>query len=249
VSNSKINEFHKKLDLAITQPLNMILEGENGVGKEYFAKLIHDRRNWTKDFIIFDWECDYSSQLKVLDDLFKNHLTKIIDLSNQKRNTYFFRRIDLLNSKAQLQIYELLENESKRFGLSRSQFHQLGLIASQEKKNGNGNKKNDFTFGHFLEFFPLMIKIPALRHRKEELFSLMRTILESVNKKQNRMVLGFSIDAFCLFSDYDWPNNIDELGSEIERMLTLTRDNDLIKRQVISERLIKHQKFLELTVM
>jgi hypothetical protein len=54
--------------------------------------------------------------------------------ANLKRNTYFFRRIDLLNSQMQLKIFELLESEVKKSGFYRSQLHRLGLIASLEKK-------------------------------------------------------------------------------------------------------------------
>jgi len=242
--NNKINEFHKKLELAIAQPLNLILEGENGVGKEYFVNLTHEKRAWTEGLITFDWECDHSCQLKVLDDLVKNHLMELMDLSNPQRSTYFFRRIDLLSQQVQMEIFELLDSEAKRYGLSRSQLHQLSLIASLEKKNGTGNRQKDFTLNPFLELFPLRIKIPPLRQRKEELGSLMHKILESVNNQQNRKVLGFAFETFYFFIDYDWPNNIDELRSEIERIVTLTKDNDLIRPEVLSERLIKPRQVL-----
>jgi transcriptional regulator with AAA-type ATPase domain len=246
MNNNRINEFHKKLDLAITQPLNVILEGENGVGKEYFAKHIHEKRTWAKEFIIFDWECDHSCQLRTLDDLVKNHLTMMMDLGSQKRNTYFFRRIDLLNSRVQLEVFELLESEAKRGGLSRSQLHQLSLIASLEKKNINGNGRNDLTLSPFLELFPLRVKIPPLRQRREEIGTLIHKILESVNEQLNRKVSGFSFETFYFFLDYDWPNNIDELRSEIERTVTLTNDNDLIKPEVLSGKLIRSQKVLRI---
>lgn len=244
MNNNKIDELHKKLELAISLPLNVIFEGENGVGKEYFAKLIHGKRDWAKEFIILDFECDHSSQLRVLDNLTKDHLSGIMSLDSQKRNTYFFRRIDLLNSQTQLEIFELLESAVKGGGLSGSQLHQLSLIASFEKKNGNGRKQDNPTLSPFLGLFPLRMKIPALRQRREEIGSLMHEILESVNKQQNRKVLGFSFETFYFFLNYDWPNNIDELRSEIERVVTLTKDNDIIRPPVLSERLIKSQKLL-----
>lgn len=244
MNNNRINEFHKKLDLAITQPLNVILEGENGVGKEYFAKHIHEKRTWAKEFIIFDWECDHSCQLRTLDDIVKNHLAVMMDLGSQMKNTYFFRRIDLLSSQTQLEISELLESAAKRGGLSRSQLHQISLIASSEKKNANGNGGNDPTLNPFLELFPLRIKIHPLRQRREELGFLMHRILASVNKQLNRKVSGFSFETFYFFLDFDWPNNIDELRSEIERTVTLTKDNDLIRPEVLSERLLRSEKVL-----
>jgi len=244
MSNIRVNNFREKLEQAINQPLNVILEGENGVGKEYFAKQIHEKRTWANNFIIFDWECEHSCQFSILEDLSKNHLREILDVTSKRRNAYFFRRIDLLNSKIQYEIFELLESQAKRGGLSRSQLHQLGLIASLEKKNSNGKKQIDLTLNPFLELFPFRIKIPPLRQRKEEFGSLMHGILDFVNKQQNRKVLGFSAGIFKCFLDYNWPNNIEELISEIERLVTLTKDYELIKEGVLSERMFSGRRML-----
>ena len=244
MSNGIVSEFQVKLERAITFPFNLILQGEHGVGKEYFARLIHEKRIWVKDFVTFDWECGHSCQLKVVDKLVKNHLTGIFNLSSKERNTYFFRRIDALDWHVRMKVFDLLESEAIRKGLLKSQLHQLGIIASVEQKNGNREETSALTLNVLLEFFPLSIKIPALRQRKEDLIPLMRTILESVNKQQNRKVSGFSVETFHFFLDYDWPNNIDELRSEIERTVTLTKDYDLIKPEVLSEKLIRSQKVL-----
>ena len=77
MSDDRINDFQKKIELAQKSPINIILEGESGVGKEHFAKLIHEKRIWSKNFVIFDWECEDSRQEKVFEDLAKNHLSGI----------------------------------------------------------------------------------------------------------------------------------------------------------------------------
>ncbi len=242
-----IESFYEKLEFATFKPLNVVLEGESGAGKEHFARLIHEKRGYQGDFLVFDWECDHICQHQIIESLVKSHLSTMLSGTNQKRNTYFFRRIDLLGSQAQLEIFELLENEITRDGLSRSQLHQLGLIASAEKKHGNEGTQNDLTLNRLLELFPLRITITPLRQRREEFGSLMHHILESVNKQLNRKVSGFSFETFYFFRDYYWPNNIDELRSEIEGAVALTKDHDLIRPEVLSERLIKSQTILKMS--
>jgi transcriptional regulator with PAS, ATPase and Fis domain len=105
--------------------------------------------------------------------------------------------------------------------------------------------QDDLTVNHLLELFPLKITIPPLRQRKEELGSLMHHILESVNKQLNRKVSGFSFETFYFFIGYNWPNNVDELRSEVEGAVTLTKDHDLIRPEVLSGRLIRSQKLLK----
>ncbi len=246
MSNTNIENFYKKLELTTVKFLNVVLEGESGVGKECFARMIHEKRGHQGDFIIFDWECGHSSQHSILEYLAQNHLIPLTNADPGKRNTYFFRRIDLLSSQMQLKILELLESKAKRGGLSRSQLHQLGLIASSEKKHKNERAQNDPSRNYFLELFPLRIAIPPLRDRKQELGTLMHKILESVNRQLNRRVSGFSFETYYFFIDYCWPNNIHELRSEIERAVALTQDDDLIKPEVLSGRLVKSQKLLSI---
>jgi len=239
-----IESFYEKLEFATFKPLNVVLEGESGAGKEYFARLIHEKRGCQGEFIAFDWECDKTCQLHILEDLVKNHLASMVKNANQKRNTCFFRRIDLLSAQMQRKILELLDNEAKKGDFHRNQLSQLGLIASLEKKVAKSEMQDDLTANHLLELFPLRITTPALRQRKQELGSLMHNILESVNKQLNRKVSGFSFETFYFFVDYDWPNNVDELRSEIEGAVALTKDHDLIRPEVLSERLIRCQKLL-----
>ncbi|NIN01245.1 MAG: hypothetical protein GTO24_25075, partial [candidate division Zixibacteria bacterium] len=53
---AKTHEVYKELSKAIQSPFNLLLEGESGVGKKYFAELIHQERNWGGEFVVFDFE-------------------------------------------------------------------------------------------------------------------------------------------------------------------------------------------------
>jgi len=236
---SKRGELDKKLALATIESFNVIFEGESGAGKEYFARLIHKRRSWTKDFIVFDWECSHSSQLKNLDDLVKNNLKEITEFSNHERNTYFFRRVDLLAFQIQMKLFEVLGAGIERGAISKNHLYRLGLIASWEKTENN-REQNNFSYNPFKELFPLGIVVPPLRERTKEIHSLLYTILHSVNQEQNRKVFGFSEESIEIFLRYSWSNNLDELESEIQRAVALTKDYDVIKPQALSKKLIQN---------
>lgn len=236
---SKRGELDKKLAFATIEPFNVILEGESGAGKEYFSKLIHKKRSWTKDFIVFDWECSHSSQLKILDDLVKNHLKEITEFSNPQRNTYLFRRVDLLAFQIQIELFEIFEEKVKRGAISKNLVYRLGLIASWEKTENN-RKQNNFPYNPLRELFPLGIVVPPLRERRKEMHSLLYTILRSVNQEQNRNVFGFSEESIKIFLGYSWPNNLDELESEIQRAVALTKDYEVIKPQALSKKLVQN---------
>jgi DNA-binding NtrC family response regulator len=234
------NNLDYKLALATIEPFNVILEGESGVGKEYFANLIHKRRSWAKDFMVIDWECDYQNQLRILDNFLKDHLQRITDLADGQRNTYFFRRIDLLALQIQIKLLEVLEELVRKAAVLKSQLYRLGLISSWEKTRNGRIQYNNLSSNPFRELFPLTIEVPPLRERRKEIHSISYSILHSVNQKQNRKTVGFSEESIEMFSKYSWPNNLDELESEIERAVALTRDYDVIKPQVLSTKLVKN---------
>jgi DNA-binding NtrC family response regulator len=230
------NDLNYKLALATIEPFNVILQGESGVGKEYFANLIHKRRSWAKDFMVIDWECDYQNQLKILDNFLKDNLQRITDLADGKRNTYFFRRIDLLNLQIQIKLCEVLEGAV----VPKNQLYRLGLICSWEKRENNRNQQNNFSYSPLRELSPFRITIPPLRERKKEMQSFLYNILNSVNQQQNRNVVGFSKESIEILLRYSWPNNLDELESEIQRAVALTKDYDVIKPEALSKKLVQN---------
>ena len=240
MKGNKNNDLDYKLALATIEPFNVILEGESGAGKEYFAKLIHKRRSWAKDLIVIDWECDYHNQPKILDNFLKDNLQRITDLADGQRNTYFLRRIDLLDLSIHMKLFEALREEAKRGATSKNQLYRLGLIYSWEKTRNGRVQYNNLSFSPFRELFPLTIEVPPLRERRKEIHSISYSILHSVNQKQNRKVVGFSEESIEMFSRYSWPNNLDEFESEIERAVALTRDYDVIKPQVLSKKLVQN---------
>jgi len=235
--NSKREELDKKLQKATIQSFNVILEGESGVGKEYWAKLIHSKRSENKSFFMFDWECDSFNQMQILKILERDHLKQITDFKNPHKNTYFFRRIDLVISQVQRKLVEAFDREVEGGVISRNQLSRLGLISSWEQKD-KSTYHHSYADNPLRELFPLIIKIPSLRERKKELPSLLYDILDWVNREQSRKVFGFSKESMEIFLQYDWPNNLDELQSEIERAVALTEDYEIIKPEILSERLM-----------
>jgi DNA-binding NtrC family response regulator len=74
------------------------------------------------------------------------------------------------------------------------------------------------------------VKIPALRQRREEIEAIANLTLKKVCKQYSLEVDGFSQDALSELNSYNWPGNIRELISVVERAAILC-DNDVIKSE------------------
>jgi DNA-binding NtrC family response regulator len=236
----KTHEIYKELSKAIQSPFNLLLEGESGVGKMYFAQLIHQERNWGGDFVVFDFERTVQEQTGMVEQLISRVFIKDPQESDAK-DTYFLRRVDLLEEHLLARFCDFLDDLGEGGRCPRIKLLSLGLIGSLET-DGKKKTPNNVQLHKFLDsLFCMRIKILPLRERKEEIPELVDSFVSHFNGEYKRKVFGVDPDALEILLQYDWPNNVYELRMEIERAVTLTEDQDPIKREALSEHLCKSE--------
>jgi Nif-specific regulatory protein len=96
-----------------------------------------------------------------------------------------------------------------------------------------GNFRDDLYYR--VQVFP--IKLPPLRHRKEDIPLLAAHFLEKYAKKLNQPVARLTPWALDLLVQFDWPGNVRELENEIERALTLAGGDREIQASYLSEKI------------
>lgn len=231
--------IYKEIEPVFQSSINVLLEGENGVGKDYAANLIYQKRDGKGALIIYDCERTVRDQAQIIVQLTSPDFFQKLRRSNHK-DTLLIRRVDLLQAHLLAQLSDFLEKLGERGGFSRNTLLHMGIIGSVEKREGIELPNYDL-LGKFLDsLFCFRIEIPPLRKRKEEIPWLIDKFLTILNRELKRSVIGFAPDAMDILIQYYWPNNLSELRAEIERDVTLTRDNELIKIPALSNRLIKY---------
>lgn len=238
--NPKTHEVYKELSKAIQSPFNLLLEGESGVGKKYFAELIHQERNWGGEFVVFDFERTVQEQTGMVEQLisrvfFGGHAPSV------KRNTFFMRRVDLLEGHLLARFCDFLEELGSGGDFPRIKLLSFGLIGSLET-GGTVRSSDNTQLNKFLDsLFCMRIRILSLRERREEIPELVKTFISLFNTEHDRTVSGVGEDALELLRQHDWPNNVCELRMEIERAVTLTGDHQPIRPPVLSAHLRKSE--------
>jgi two-component system response regulator HydG len=92
-----------------------------------------------------------------------------------------------------------------------------------EKQIDDGNFREDF----FYRINVIMIPIPPLRERKEDIPLLVHHFLEKYSRETARRVDHIDSRAMELLKGYDWPGNVRELENAIERAVVLSRGRNL----------------------
>lgn len=250
----KLPEVYGEIDRAVQSSLNVLLDGESGVGKDYFARLIHRRRNRGGELVVYDCESTIRDQTRIVEQLTSPVFLQQLRRSAQK-DTFFIRRIDVLQAHLLARLFDFFEELGKRGAFPRSKLLSLGIIGSLETRRKKELSINIPLHRFLNSLFCAKIRVLPLREKKKEIPELIERFISLFNKEQKRNIFGVTPDALAILLQYDWPDNICELRTEIERAATLTKDRGSIKPSVLSEKLTKsisetgslHKKWQNLT--
>lgn len=226
-------------------PVNILLQGENGTGKELIARMIHelsDRRD--KPFIAVN--CTAIPENLMESEFFgfvKGAFTgadksTIGRFEAAEGGTLFLDEIAELPLSQQPKFLRVLEeSEGCRLGSSTLIPYDFRVISATNKNLAVESEKGCFREDLFFRLFAIEIYIPPLRERPDDILPMATTFLAEINKRFNKSVLGFAPEVLTLFEKYSWPGNVRQLKREIERLVALTVNGEIIQPEKCSNQL------------
>jgi PAS domain S-box-containing protein len=206
---------------------NVLVIGESGSGKEVVARLIHDISNRYRDKFI-SMNC-----AAINDNLFESAFfghkkgtftgalyDKIGFLSAANKGTLFLDEICELNLDAQKKLLRVFDRgEYTPVGSINSQISNVRFIMASNKDPvrlvEEGLMREDF----FYRIYVIVLEVPPLRERLEDLPSLIECFLEQ--PQHAGMPIKLPGKVMNSFLNYHWPGNVRELQNAITRYLTL----------------------------
>ncbi|MHA6260403.1 sigma-54 interaction domain-containing protein [Sporosarcina sp. CAU 1771] len=208
----------------------VVLYGESGVGKEVFAKAIHESSaRFNKPFIPINMasipEALFESEMfGYTEGSFtgsrKGGKKGILEMANG--GTLLLDEIgDMsLNNQAKL-LRVIQERQFNKIGGTKLTSIDVRLICAT---NANLRKKIDegtFREDLYYRINVVPITIPPLRNRKEDIKSLSEVILNDIMPRYNKQVT-IEDEAFEVMKRYSWPGNVRELFNVLERMVAFS---------------------------
>lgn len=214
---------------------SILLLGESGVGKELFASHIHalsPRKN--SPFIAINMAAIPDNLLE--SELFGYEKGAFTDATEGRAGkieaanggTLFLDEIGEMPLGLQAKILRVLqEKEVVRLGSHKPIKVEFRVVAAT-----NANIKEKIRLGEFREdlFFRLQtipVKIPPLRERREEIMPLCTWRLQKVCEQYDLNLKSLSSSAQRELLGYEWPGNIRELLSVVERAAILSEGEEI----------------------
>ncbi len=248
--SSGMREVLELVRVVCETPVSVLLQGENGTGKELIARLIHnfsDRRD--QPFVAVN--CASIPENLMESEFFgyekgaftgADHIRKG-RFEEADGGTLFLDEIADMPQMIQPKFLRAIqEGEGSRLGSNKLIQYNFRLISATNK-----NLQEEVTAGRFREdlyfrLFTVEIRLPPLRERKEDIVPLAHAFLKDVAHRFKKNITSFAPDVLKILENYSWPGNVRQLLREIERLVAFTPDMETIKSERCSPELLAEPK-------
>jgi PAS domain S-box-containing protein len=215
--------------VAISEAASILIEGENGTGKDLIAKTIHyQSMRQAEPFLAIN--CAAIPETLLESELFGYEKGAFTDARAQKRGlfeladkgTLFLDEIGEIPLSLQVKLLRVLEDQCFRRlgGLSDIQV-DLRIIAATNKNLREAVREGAFRQDLYYRLNVIQLVVPPLRERPQDILPLARFFIDHYNGKFKRQIEGLTPEAESLLLTHDWPGNVRELRNAVERAMIL----------------------------
>ena len=232
-ADSRMQDVFKLVTKVLNNDITVLIYGESGTGKELIARAIHYNGN-RKDNPFIVVNCASIPRELLESELFGHekgsftgaHQRKLGKFEVANGGTIFLDEVGELEMLLQAKLLRVIQEKAfDRVGGTELIKTDVRIISATNRDLKEAVDKKEFREDLFYRLNSFPIYIPPLRHRKGDVIVLAQHFLESLNKKLNKEIKGFSKKALKLIYDYPWPGNIREMENTIERcMIIAERD-------------------------
>jgi DNA-binding NtrC family response regulator len=213
----------------------VLIQGETGTGKELLALGIHclSARS-RKPFVTIN--CGAIPKDLLESELFGHVKGSFTGALMDRRGhveaanggTLFLDEIGEMSTDLQVKLLRLLQNdEIKKLGAVSSTKVDVRVVAATHRDLARMVHDGVFREDLFYRLNVIPLTLPSLRDRRSDIPELLRFFFERSCSKHGRQHLRLAEGLFDRFLVYRWPGNIRELENVVERIVVLTRGNEV----------------------
>ncbi len=250
ISHSK--EINDLVDLVMqisTADITVLIYGESGVGKEVFARAIHDSSRRTNNEMI-SVNCGAIPEGILESELFGHKKGAFTGAFEGRKGyfeiadggTLFLDEIAEMPLTTQVKVLRAIEfKEFMRIGAETVTKVDVRIIAATNKDLQQEVNSRRFREDLYFRLKAVSINIPPLRKRKGDIPLLVEHFLENYAASNKISPPKISDEAMDILLEYNWPGNVRELKNAIESAVALNR-NGIIDVDSFSGLMIKEEE-------
>jgi len=207
----------------------VLITGPNGTGKELVAHQLHQLSNRNQAPLV-EVNCAAIPSELIESELFghiKGAFTSAVKdragkFETADGGTLFLDEIGDMSLAAQAKVLRALqENIITRVGAEKDIKVNVRVLAATNKDLKAEIEKGNFREDLYHRLAVIVIKVPSLNDRKDDIPLLVNHFAEKIYDEQKLMPKKFTDKALAMLQEYDWTGNIRELRNVVERLLIL----------------------------
>lgn len=212
--------------------MSVLINGESGVGKENFSKIIH-ALSLRKHGPFIAVNCGAIPEGTIDSELFGHEKGAFTGAHEQRKGyfetvnggTIFLDEIGEMPLETQSRLLRILESgEFLKVGASKVQKTDVRVVAATNKDLLELTSRGKFREDLYYRLCTVPIKVPPLRERGNDIFLLFRKFSQDFSEKYKIPPVQLDDQARQLILNYRWPGNIRQLKNIVEQLTVLVED-------------------------
>ncbi len=214
---------------AAASPSTILILGESGTGKEVLARAIHaESPRRAAPFVPVS--CAALTETLLESELFGYERGAFTGATARRsgkfeaahRGTLFLDEIGDVSSKLQMDLLRVLEDRRFfRVGGTEAVDVDVRIVAATNRDLRKAVAEGAFREDLFYRLNVIVLTLPPLRERKEDIPLLAQHFLEQLSVELGRKLDGLTTDAMDALLLHDWPGNVRELRNVLERAVVV----------------------------
>ncbi len=245
--NSVMNSVCDHIRQISPYDISVMITGESGTGKELAARSLHyNSLRAEKPFVVEN--CGALPDELLESELFgfkRGAFTGAVEdriglFERANGGTVFLDEIGEVSPAFQVKLLRVLqEGEIRPLGSGQTRKVDVRVIAATNRDLLEEVRSGRFREDLFYRLTPVIIHMPPLRDRKDDIPVLANALLKNITQTLGKSINGFTDEALVCMRHYHWPGNVRELQNEIQHMVILTKDKTL-GAELLSPRILQY---------
>ena len=230
-SSAKMKRIYDLVEVVAPIDVSIHITGEDGCVKDKLAEYIHSQSGRTGNFIIIN-------PVELNDIVGSLGFSKVYDyFKKAEKGTLYISDIASANAKLQEYLLNSIIKIEQELGMFSPRF-----ISSTNRNLTELSRQQRFN-QRLRDSFAIIINIPPLRERKEDIVDLIRIIMRDLGYFGQKSI-PISEEAEEMLQSYDWPGNVRQLVNTIYHAVNHT-SSGMIVLSSLPKDVRKKQGFVE----
>ncbi len=224
-----------QIDAVASTPVNVLVHGESGVGKEMIARAIHARSDRAEKPLVrvncasipeHLFESEFFGHVK---GAFTGaHKDRVGRMQLADGGTLFLDEVGEIPLPLQSKLLRAIqEGQFEPVGEDRTRIADVRIIAATNRNLREEAKVGRFREDLFYRLSVFPIEVAPLRERRADIVPLVLHFISRICEELGRETLSVSKRDAAVLESLDWPGNVRELKNFIERAVILSKTNRL----------------------